>query len=71
MIAQALDSGKRTKWTIIMIGGGSFAAAVFHGIHSAIKTSYKRIKHVIVLHNAHIEIYKIYYKIYSMQLCVS
>ncbi|KAH0947857.1 hypothetical protein HN011_005529 [Eciton burchellii] len=30
LIAQALDSGKRTKWTIIMIGGGNFAGAVFH-----------------------------------------
>jgi len=52
-----------------MIGGGNFAGAVFHGIRSAIKISY--IKHVIALHNAHIEICKIYYKIYSMQLCIS
>ncbi|OAD54422.1 Ankyrin repeat and zinc finger domain-containing protein 1 [Eufriesea mexicana] len=29
MIAQALESGKKTTWTIIMIGGGHFAAAVF------------------------------------------
>ncbi|XP_017890086.1 ankyrin repeat and zinc finger domain-containing protein 1-like [Ceratina calcarata] len=29
MIAQALDSGRRTTWTVIMIGGGHFAAAVF------------------------------------------
>lgn len=29
MIAQALDSGKKTTWTVIMIGGGHFAAAVF------------------------------------------
>ncbi|KAK2586340.1 hypothetical protein KPH14_010632 [Odynerus spinipes] len=29
MIAQALNSGKRTSWTIIMVGGGHFAAAVF------------------------------------------
>ncbi|EZA52420.1 hypothetical protein DMN91_012080 [Ooceraea biroi] len=29
MIVQALDSGKMTKWTVIMIGGGHFAAAVF------------------------------------------
>ncbi|XP_036148838.1 ankyrin repeat and zinc finger domain-containing protein 1 isoform X2 [Monomorium pharaonis] len=29
MIAQALDSGKKTKWTVIMVGGGHFAAAVF------------------------------------------
>ncbi|XP_078034517.1 tRNA endonuclease ANKZF1 [Augochlora pura] len=30
MIAQALDSGRKTIWTVIMIGGGHFAAAVFH-----------------------------------------
>lgn len=29
MITQALDSGRTTKWTIIMVGGGHFAAAVF------------------------------------------
>ncbi|XP_066585271.1 tRNA endonuclease ANKZF1-like isoform X2 [Prorops nasuta] len=29
MIAQALDSGKKTTWTVIMVGGGHFAAAVF------------------------------------------
>lgn len=29
MIAQALDSGRKTTWTVIMIGGGHFAAAVF------------------------------------------
>ncbi|XP_035725892.1 ankyrin repeat and zinc finger domain-containing protein 1-like isoform X2 [Vespa mandarinia] len=29
MIAQALNSGKKTSWTIIMVGGGHFAAAVF------------------------------------------
>ncbi|XP_076283535.1 tRNA endonuclease ANKZF1 [Lasioglossum baleicum] len=29
MIAQALDSGRKTIWTVIMIGGGHFAAAVF------------------------------------------
>ncbi|KAG7204038.1 hypothetical protein KM043_001897 [Ampulex compressa] len=29
MIAQALDSGKKTMWTVIMVGGGHFAAAVF------------------------------------------
>ncbi|XP_020298776.1 ankyrin repeat and zinc finger domain-containing protein 1-like [Pseudomyrmex gracilis] len=29
MIAQALDSGKKTKLTVIMVGGGHFAAAVF------------------------------------------
>lgn len=32
MIAQALDSGRQTTWTVIMIGGGHFAAAVFQGI---------------------------------------
>lgn len=31
MIAQALDSGKEATWTVIMIGGGHFAAAVFQG----------------------------------------
>ncbi|XP_076235610.1 tRNA endonuclease ANKZF1 [Calliopsis andreniformis] len=31
MIAQALNSGKETTWTVIMIGGGHFAAAVFQG----------------------------------------
>ncbi|XP_054010497.1 ankyrin repeat and zinc finger domain-containing protein 1-like [Hylaeus anthracinus] len=29
MIAQALRSGKKATWTVIMIGGGHFAAAVF------------------------------------------
>ncbi|XP_076666695.1 tRNA endonuclease ANKZF1 [Andrena cerasifolii] len=29
MIAHALDSGRKTTWTVIMIGGGHFAAAVF------------------------------------------
>nr|XP_050852138.1 ankyrin repeat and zinc finger domain-containing protein 1-like isoform X1 [Vespula vulgaris] len=29
MIAQAMNSGKKTSWTIIMVGGGHFAAAVF------------------------------------------
>ncbi|KYQ48057.1 Ankyrin repeat and zinc finger domain-containing protein 1 [Trachymyrmex zeteki] len=29
MIAQALDSGRKSKWTVIMVGGGHFAAAVF------------------------------------------
>ncbi|XP_072749414.1 tRNA endonuclease ANKZF1 [Anoplolepis gracilipes] len=29
MITQALDSGKMSKWTVIMVGGGHFAAAVF------------------------------------------
>ncbi|XP_011152539.1 ankyrin repeat and zinc finger domain-containing protein 1 [Harpegnathos saltator] len=29
MIAQALNSGKKTTWTVIMVGGGHFAAAVF------------------------------------------
>ncbi|XP_014477833.1 PREDICTED: ankyrin repeat and zinc finger domain-containing protein 1-like [Dinoponera quadriceps] len=29
MITQALNSGKKTTWTIIMVGGGHFAAAVF------------------------------------------
>ncbi|XP_029173254.1 ankyrin repeat and zinc finger domain-containing protein 1-like [Nylanderia fulva] len=29
MITQALHSGRTTKWTIIMVGGGHFAAAVF------------------------------------------
>ncbi|KAL6444868.1 hypothetical protein ACFW04_002116 [Cataglyphis niger] len=29
MIIQALDSGKTSKWTVIMVGGGHFAAAVF------------------------------------------
>lgn len=29
MIAQALESGKESCWTIIMVGGGHFAAAVF------------------------------------------
>ncbi|XP_076638178.1 tRNA endonuclease ANKZF1 isoform X2 [Colletes latitarsis] len=29
MIAQALSSGRKTTWTVIMIGGGHFAAAVF------------------------------------------
>ncbi|XP_012226347.1 tRNA endonuclease ANKZF1 isoform X2 [Linepithema humile] len=29
MIVQALDSGKKSKWTVIMVGGGHFAAAVF------------------------------------------
>jgi len=33
MIAQALDSGRKTKWTVIMVGGGHFAAAVFEGTH--------------------------------------
>lgn len=34
MITQALNSGKKTTWTIIMVGGGHFAAAVFQGISS-------------------------------------
>lgn len=29
MIAQALESGEKTVWTVIMLGGGHFAAAVF------------------------------------------
>ncbi|XP_063972704.1 tRNA endonuclease ANKZF1-like [Diachasmimorpha longicaudata] len=29
MISQALNSGKRSTWTVIMLGGGHFAAAVF------------------------------------------
>ncbi|KAI4504016.1 hypothetical protein M0802_000487 [Mischocyttarus mexicanus] len=29
IIAQAMNSGKKTSWTIIMVGGGHFAAAVF------------------------------------------
>lgn len=33
MIAQALNSGRKTTWTVIMIGGGHFAAAVFQGIN--------------------------------------
>lgn len=33
MIAQALNSGKKAVWTVIMIGGGHFAAAVFQGIN--------------------------------------
>ena len=32
MIAQALNSGQETTWTVIMIGGGHFAAAVFQSI---------------------------------------
>ncbi|XP_015606848.1 ankyrin repeat and zinc finger domain-containing protein 1 [Cephus cinctus] len=31
IIAQALESGKRTNWTVIMLGGGHVAAAVFQG----------------------------------------
>jgi len=33
MIAQALDSGKKSKWTVVMVGGGHFAAAVFQSAH--------------------------------------
>lgn len=29
MIAQALQRGKRTTWSVIMLGGGHFAAAIF------------------------------------------
>ncbi|XP_011308899.1 ankyrin repeat and zinc finger domain-containing protein 1-like isoform X2 [Fopius arisanus] len=29
MITQALNSGKKTTWTVIMVGGGHFAAGVF------------------------------------------
>ncbi|XP_015111543.1 ankyrin repeat and zinc finger domain-containing protein 1 [Diachasma alloeum] len=29
IISQALNSGKRSSWTVIMVGGGHFAAAVF------------------------------------------
>ncbi|XP_043272058.1 ankyrin repeat and zinc finger domain-containing protein 1-like [Venturia canescens] len=29
MIAQAIESGIKTTWTVIMVGGGHFAAAVF------------------------------------------
>ncbi|XP_051174741.1 ankyrin repeat and zinc finger domain-containing protein 1-like [Leptopilina boulardi] len=31
MIAQAMESGKKSTWTVIMLGGGHFAAAVFIG----------------------------------------
>ncbi|XP_043474158.1 ankyrin repeat and zinc finger domain-containing protein 1-like [Leptopilina heterotoma] len=31
MIAQAMESGKKSTWTVIMLGGGHFAAAVFTG----------------------------------------
>lgn len=31
MTAQALESGKKAAWTLIMVGGGHFAAAVFLG----------------------------------------
>ncbi|XP_033226186.1 ankyrin repeat and zinc finger domain-containing protein 1-like isoform X2 [Belonocnema kinseyi] len=31
MTAQALESGKKAAWTLIMLGGGHFAAAVFLG----------------------------------------
>lgn len=32
IVAQALDIGKQLPWTVIMIGGGHFAAAVFKGL---------------------------------------
>ncbi|XP_015524854.1 ankyrin repeat and zinc finger domain-containing protein 1 [Neodiprion lecontei] len=39
MVAQALESGKNTTWTVIMLGGGHFAAAVFqNGIPVVHKT---------------------------------
>ncbi|KAJ8667303.1 hypothetical protein QAD02_008965 [Eretmocerus hayati] len=30
LIAQALDSGKKSSWTILMVGGGHFAGGVFY-----------------------------------------
>lgn len=38
MIAQALDHGKKGKWTVIMVGGGHFAAAIFQSMHLINKT---------------------------------
>lgn len=35
MVAQALESGERPTWTVIMLGGGHFAAAVFQGDFTA------------------------------------
>ncbi|XP_032667918.1 ankyrin repeat and zinc finger domain-containing protein 1-like [Odontomachus brunneus] len=40
MIAQALNSGKETTWTIIMVGGGHFAAAVFQNGEPIVHKTY-------------------------------
>lgn len=40
MIAQAMNSGKKTSWTIIMVGGGHFAAAVFQDGESIVHKTF-------------------------------
>ncbi|XP_015440018.1 PREDICTED: ankyrin repeat and zinc finger domain-containing protein 1-like [Dufourea novaeangliae] len=40
MITQALDSGRKTTWTVIMIGGGHFAAAVFQDGESVVHKTF-------------------------------
>ncbi|XP_012275018.1 ankyrin repeat and zinc finger domain-containing protein 1 isoform X2 [Orussus abietinus] len=42
MIAQALNSGKRSMWTVIMLGGGHFAAAVFQGGEVVVHKTFHR-----------------------------
>lgn len=42
MIAQAIASGRKHSWTVIMLGGGHFAAAVFQGNNQQIITKKKK-----------------------------